>query len=804
MPDIQAVQKQLESFRSAQERLNTITQQLQQTLDSGEMRIKMSAILEMLAASLGLIGQGSALVAALGAAEEEKAEASAKNPVAKKTAAKWIAQYGSLDEIVAHAEEITGKIGEYLREGIPFLETARRLVTINCEAPVEAAPESLRITAPDEEKLAAFYVRWEMRSGAARAKAAPKKPAQAPATADLFALVPGDAAPESVQAAPLPGEARVAATPEALKELAAALEAAAESRFPVAVSVLSDRVRPMADRPAGLAFAVTPAAVWYVPLGHKADVNAQAADVREFLGPWFAGGGAKVFHDAKYAVHVLANYGLAVAGPIDDSMLMSYVLEAHLKHDITKIAARTLSTAQPELDALMGRGAQKAAAGDIKLADAAPFMTRMSAVLRSAASVMLAHLGNAPELARIYREVELPVMRVLGTMERTGVALDVAKLNAQSEELAGQIDAVTVRIHEAAGESFNPSSPKQLAHILFEKLGLPVRKKTSSGGYSTDEEVLSELALDYPLPKLILEYRSLTKLKSTYTDKLPQMVEASDGRVHTTFGQATAVTGRLASSEPNLQNIPVRTPEGRRVREAFTAPAGCSIVSADYSQIELRIMAHLSGDAGLIEAFRQGRDIHRATAAEVFGTTLEAVTPEQRRMAKVINFGLIYGMSAFGLAQNLGLSRSVAGHYIEQYFARYPGVRAYMDNTRQMARSQGWVQTAFGRRLWLPDILSTRPAVRAGAERAAINAPMQGTAADLIKFAMVAVQKWLEENRMQSRMVLQVHDELVLEVPEAELAVVKEKLPELMASVAALSVPLVAEVGVGPNWEAAH
>ena len=382
--------------------------------------------------------------------------------------------------------------------------------------------------------------------------------------------------------------------------------------------------------------------------------------------------------------------------------------------------------------------------------------------------------------------------------------IDRDKLAQQSKELSERIDEVKAKIEEIAGGAFNPASPKQLAQVLFEKLQLPVKKKTASGTPSTDEEVLSELALDYPLPKLILEFRALSKLKSTYTDKLPQMADASDGRVHTTFGQATAVTGRLASSEPNLQNIPVRTAEGRRVREAFVAKPGCKLISADYSQIELRIMAHISQDEGLLKAFREGKDIHRATAAEVFGTQPENVTPEQRRMAKVINFGLIYGMSAFGLAQNLGIERRMASHYIEEYFARYPGVARYMQQTRSAAHAQGYVQTAFGRRLWQPDILSSRPAVRAGAERAAINAPMQGTAADLIKRAMVSLDRWLKEQHLKSRLILQVHDELILEVPEDEVELVKQNVAGIMQSAASLSVPLLAEVGVADNWEAAH
>ncbi len=395
-------------------------------------------------------------------------------------------------------------------------------------------------------------------------------------------------------------------------------------------------------------------------------------------------------------------------------------------------------------------------------------------------------------------------MQVLTGMERSGVLIDREKLAQQSKELAERIDEVKAKIEEIAGGAFNPASPKQLAQVLFEKLQLPVKKKTASGTPSTDEEVLSELALDYPLPKLILEFRALSKLKSTYTDKLPQMADPEDGRVHTTFGQATAVTGRLASSDPNLQNIPVRTAEGRRVREAFIAKPGCKLISADYSQIELRIMAHISQDEGLLKAFREGKDIHRATAAEGFGTQPENVTAEQRRMAKVINFGLIYGMSAFGLAQNLGIERRMASHYIEEYFARYPGVARYMQQTRSAAHAQGYVQTAFGRRLWLPDILSSRPAVRAGAERAAINAPMQGTAADLIKRAMISLDRWLKKQNLKSRLILQVHDELILEVPEDELELVKENVAAIMQSAASLSVPLLAEVGVADNWEAAH
>ncbi len=732
------------------------------------------------------------------------------NKCGPKTAAKWIAEYGSLDGVVHNADSVKGKIGEYLREGIPFLDIAKQLVTIKRDVDLNIEVESLVVAPEDKEKLLAFYVRWEMRSAAKAKSAAPKAVKSENAVSidpqgDLFSLssVPSDAAEQTLtKAAGTLGT--LAVTREELEQLARDLKGYERASNPVALALLADEAHPMTDACVGIAFAVTPLKTVYVPLHHEVGGNARIEDVREVLGSWFSGSGAKVMHDAKRALHVLHNEGIFVDGPVHDTMLMSYVLEAHLKHDLARIAARRLSTAMDDMEVLLGKGASKQSATSVGVETACATMTQNAAIVRAACSVMLTQLMLSPELDRIYRTIELAVMRVLTKMERQGVLLDVDRLNAQSEELGQRIEELLVKIYEISGEKFNPASPKQLARILFEKLGLPVKKKTAGGTPSTDEEVLSELALDYPLPKILLEYRSLTKLKSTYTEKLPQMVDARDNRVHTTFGQATAVTGRLASSDPNLQNIPVRTAEGRRVREAFVAPAGFKLISADYSQIELRIMAHISGDEGLIGAFARGEDIHRATAAEVFGIETQEVTADQRRMAKVINFGLIYGMSAFGLAQNLGVSRSTAAAYIERYFARYPKVRDYMNNTRTLAHAQGYVETAFGRRLWLADITSSRAPVRAAAERAAINAPMQGTAADLIKMAMVAVQKWLEEEKLTSRMILQVHDELILEVPENEVDLVSSKLPELMAGVAELSVPLIAEVGVADNWEAAH
>lgn len=732
------------------------------------------------------------------------------NKCGPKTAAKWIEQYGSLEGVIAHADEVKGKIGEYLREGIPFLDLARRLVTINCDVALDTPVESLKIAPEDSEKLTQFYLRWEMRSAskakAAKPVAAKPSDAGAPQQADLFSLasVPTEASAESLAAPVAAGDVRLAVTESDLTALAQELDALKDAANPVAIDILTEHIHPMHDKIVGIAFALTPLRSVYVPLRHKEGANADPEVFRKVLSAWFAGSAPKLFEDAKYALHVLANDGLKVAGAVHDAMLMSYVLEAHLKHDLGRIAARSISTVVNDLEVLVGKGASRVEAATTAIEAAAPFMTQRAVCLRACGSVLLTRLALDGSLLKVYTDVELPVMRVLATMERSGVLLDTEKLKVQSKELADRIEGLLEKIYEIAGEKFNPASPKQLAQILFEKLGLPVKKKTASGTPSTDEEVLSELALDFPLPKIILEYRSLAKLKSTYTDKLPQMVDDVDHRVHTTFGQTTAVTGRLASSDPNLQNIPVRTAEGRRIREAFIARPGCKIISADYSQIELRIMAHISGDPGLIDAFLHGKDIHRATAAEVFGVELDQVTPEQRRMAKVINFGLIYGMSAFGLAQNLGVARSVASSYIDQYFARYPKVQAYMTNTRALAHAQGYVETAFGRRLWLPDIQSSRAPVRNAAERAAINAPMQGTAADLIKLAMVAVQNWLESEKLESRMILQVHDELILEVPEDEVEVVKKRLPELMAGVAKLSVPLIAEVGAADNWEAAH
>jgi len=523
------------------------------------------------------------------------------------------------------------------------------------------------------------------------------------------------------------------------------------------------------------------------------------------LKPWIENENKpKLGQNAKYDMHVLANHGIRLAGIVHDTLLESYVLESHKPHDMDSLAMRHLGVKTITFAEVAGKGAGQIGFDQVSIELATEYSAEDADITLQLHQAMFPQLEREPVLGRVYHGIEMIVMPVLLTMERNGVLIDGRLLERQSGELGQRMLELEREAHELAGQPFNLGSPKQLQEILFDQHKLPVLKKTPSGLPSTDEEVLAQLALDHPLPKRILEWRGMSKLKSTYADKLPRMVNPRTGRVHTNYGQATAVTGRLSSTDPNLQNIPVRTAEGRRIREAFIAPPDAHIVSADYSQIELRIMAHLSGDASLLRAFAEGADVHRSTAAEVFGTLVEHVTPEQRRYAKVINFGLIYGMSAFGLASQLGIERSAAQQYMERYFARYPGVADYMQRTRNAARDLGYVETVFGRRLYLPEIRAQNQGRRQGAERAAINAPMQGTAADLIKIAMIAVQRWIEAERLATRLIMQVHDELVLEVPDRELAVVKAQLPGYMTRVAELAVPLVVDVGAGPNWERAH
>jgi len=557
----------------------------------------------------------------------------------------------------------------------------------------------------------------------------------------------------------------------------------------------------------GMSFACGDSA-WYLPLGHQypgAPAQIPLADALALLRPWLESARhAKVGQNLKFDAHVLANHGIALGGIAHDTLLESYVLEVHERHDLDSLAQRHLGWKTITYDEVTGKGAARIPFSAVEIGRATEYAAEDADCAAAVHGVLHAKLAAEHKLRDIYERIEMPLLPVLLRMERNGVLLDSGKLMAQSHELGKEMFELEQKAHQAAGQPFNLNSPKQIQEILFERHKLPVKRKTPSGQPSTDEDALAELAPDYPLPRLLLEYRALAKLKSTYTDKLPRMVNAETRRVHTTYSQAVAVTGRLSSNDPNLQNIPVRTPQGRRIREAFVAPPGWKILSADYSQIELRIMAHISGDEGLRHAFAHGHDVHRATAAEVFGLPLEQVSGDERRTAKMINFGLIYGMSSYGLAQNLGIERATAQAYIDSYFARYPRVKRYMDETRERARRDGYVETVFGRRLWLPEMKSGSPARRQGAERAAINAPMQGTAADLIKLSMIAVDEWLARAKLAAKLLMQVHDELVLEVPEAELDQVKEGVRGLMQDAAKLEVALVVDVGVGDNWDQAH
>jgi len=714
----------------------------------------------------------------------------------QKTAVKWLEQYGSLDGIIAHADEIGGVVGQNLRDHLGFLPLGRKLVTVACDLANLPAPAALTATDRDTEALRGLYSRYEFRTWLRELDATP--PPHPP---------PGSDGPRGLAAppaGPLAVDYETVLTWPQFDSWLAKIDAADLTALDTETTSLD----PFAARIVGVSLSVKAGQACYIPLAHTAPgVPDQLPrdQVLARLKPWLQTvNRRKVLQNAKYDQHVLANHGIALAGVAHDTMLQSYVLESDKGHDLGQLCTRHLGLATIAYEDLCGKGARQMGFDQVDIARAATYAAEDADVTLRVHQALHPQFANERGLSHIYHDLEMPARQVIWQMERTGILIDAATLARQSHEIGRKIMTLEAQACELAGQPFNLASPKQLADILFEKLGLPVKKKTPSGGPSTDEEVLSELALDYPLPKLLLEHRGLAKLKGTYTDKLPRMINPDTGRVHTHFSQASVVTGRLASSDPNLQNIPVRTEEGRRIRTAFIAPAGCSIVSADYSQVELRIMAHLSGDERLLDAFAHGEDVHRATAAEIFGVTPLEVGPDQRRVAKSINFGLIYGMSAFGLARQLGLERSAAQTYIDRYFTRYPGVARYMEEARDSARQNGYVETAFGRRLWFPEIRSSNGNRRQGAERAAINAPMQGTAADLIKMAMIAVSNWLEKSSRKSRLVLQVHDELVLEAPDEELIEVRTHLPRLMGNVATLKVPLVVEVGIGPNWEAAH
>ena len=706
--------------------------------------------------------------------------------VGPKTAVKWLDQYGDLDNLIAHADEIKGVVGENLRKALPWLGQARELVRIRRDLVLPVHVSDLTPRPPDVAELRRLFTRFGFRNW----------------LRELDAAEPGNVG--ATNSPSPPGEYETILTEAQLTSWLSRLETAPLA----ALDTETQSLDPMRARLVGLSFAVGPHAAAYLPLAHRypgAPTQLALETALERLRPWLENPARrKLGQNLKYDKHVFANHGIRLEGIAHDTLLESYVLEPHKPHDMDSLAERHLGYKTLSYGEVAGKGAKHIGFDQVSIEVATRYAAEDADVTYRLHEAMFPQLAAEEKLKRVYEEIEMPVLEVLWAMERAGVLLDCARLATQSREIAQKLVELEEQAYALAGQPFNLNSPRQIQEILFGRLGLPVKKKTPGGAPSTDEDVLQELALDYPLPRLLLEYRMLAKLKSTYTDKLPRMVDPVTGRIHTSYNQAVAVTGRLASSEPNLQNIPVRTPEGRRIREAFIAPPGCQLVSADYSQIELRIMAHLSQDPGLLAAFAEGQDIHRATAAEVFGVPPDQVTPEQRRYAKVINFGLIYGMSAYGLAAQLNIERSAAQAWIDRYFSRYPGVGAYMQRTRELARSRGYVETVFGRRLWLPEINSGSPARRQAAERGAINAPMQGTAADLIKLAMIAVHRWLKEAGLGSRLILQVHDELVLEVPEGELDLVKRELPRLMTDVARLDVPLEIDLGVGPNWEQAH
>jgi DNA polymerase-1 len=748
--------------------------------------------------------------------------------VGPKTAVKWLKEYGSLDNIVANAEHIKGVVGENLRKALPWLPTARELITIRCDIGIQENLSDLAPQPQNKAKLAELFDRFEFRTWRRELDnmpdSVPSSATNAPQS-DLFGTA-------SVRPEPVEGQLNKSSHGSTSSPRADVFEPTyqaittrnyetilskdqldlwltkLQSAPLICVDTETTSLDPMTAKIVGLSFSVDAGSAAYLPLRHDYfDAPAQLnfdetlAKIKPILeSPSIQ----KVGQNLKYDQHVLANHGIQLNGIAHDTLLQSYVFESHKTHGMDDLAMRHLDLKTITFEEVAGKGAKQVTFNQVTVEVAAEYAAEDADITLQLHQAMYPQVANDAKLEYIYSQIEMPVSNILFTIERNGVLIDRDMLNMQSNEIGMKLVMLENQAYELAGQPFNLASPKQLQEILFGKLGIKPLKKTPSGSPSTDEDVLQELALDHPLPKVLLEYRGLAKLKSTYTDKLPRMINPTTGRVHTSYNQAVAITGRLASSDPNLQNIPVRSLEGRRIREAFIAPAGSVIVSADYSQIELRIMAHLSQDEGMLKAFANNEDIHRHTAAEIFGVDHESVDNEQRRYAKVINFGLIYGMSAFGLAQNLNIERGAAQSYIERYFSRYPGVREYMQNTRELAKQNGYVETYFGRRLWVPEINSPNGTRRAGAERAAINAPMQGTAADLIKLAMIAVDKWLKDEKLQSKLVMQVHDELVLEVPEYELELVKTTLPKLMQHVAKLDVPLLAEVGVGKNWESAH
>ncbi|MGD8525113.1 MAG: DNA polymerase I [Thioalkalispiraceae bacterium] len=707
--------------------------------------------------------------------------------VGPKTAVKWLSEYDSLEDIIAHADEFKGKVGEYLRDSLEQLPLSKQLVTIKCDVELEETPESLTFKGPDREALKELFSHYEFKSWLAEI------------------LEGGSSQTAGSKAEKKQNDYQTILTEQDFQQWLKKLQKARAFAFDTETTSLNY----MQAQIVGVSFAVQAGEAAYVPVAHDypgAPEQLSRDYVLAQLKPLLEDKKhLKIGQNLKYDMNVLASYDIQLQGIGYDSMLESYVLDSTAsRHDMDTLALKYLGHKTIHYEDIAGKGARQITFDQVALEQAAPYAAEDADITLQLHETLWAKLKQVPSLVTVFEEVEMPLVPVLSRMERRGVLLDSKMLGKQSKQLAKRVAELEQQAHELAGQPFNLGSPKQLQEILFEKQGLPVVSKTPKGQPSTAESVLQELANDYELPRVILEYRSLSKLKSTYTDKLPEMIDSKSGRVHTSYHQAVAATGRLSSSDPNLQNIPIRTEEGRRIRQAFIAPQGYKVVAADYSQVELRIMAHLSQDAGLLNAFKQGEDVHRATAAEVFGVEPDKVSKEQRRKAKAINFGLIYGMSAFGLARQLDIGRNEAQQYVDRYFERYPGVKNYMDATRETAHEQGYVETVFGRRLYLPEINSRNGMRRQYAERTAINAPMQGTAADIIKRAMIELDRVLVDTRLDVNMIMQVHDELVFEVKDDQLETAVDIIKNAMVSAAELSVPLVVDVGVGTNWDEAH
>jgi DNA polymerase-1 len=729
--------------------------------------------------------------------------------VGPKTAVKWLQEYDSLSNIMAHADEFKGKVGDNLRVALAHLPLSYELVTIKSDLILPIEPEGLAFSPADLETLRELYTRYEFRPrlNALDKLAIPSTDTHTtrPELEALPSSLVVNLSSSSVQSTSAL-DYQTILTQDALDQWLQRIQQAGEFAFDTETTSLNY----MDAQIVGVSFALQAGEAAYLPLAHdylgapvQLNRAATLAQLKPLLEDEHLG---KIGQNLKYDRNVLLNHGICLAGIKQDTMLESYVLDSTAsRHDFDTLCAQYLQHTTIHFEDIAGKGKHQLSFNQIALEQATPYAAEDADYTLRLHQYFWPQLQALEEQRLLYEHLELPLVPILSNMERQGVKVDALMLNQQSRELEQRMNELVEQSYQVAGAVFNLASPKQIQEIFFDKLGLPILRKTPKGQPSTAEDVLEELAeLGHELPALILEYRGLSKLKSTYTDRLPEQINARTGRVHTSYHQAVAATGRLSSSEPNLQNIPIRTPAGRRIRQAFIAEQGCRLLAADYSQIELRIMAHLSGDQSLLAAFAQGLDVHRATAAEVFGMNLESVTPDQRRAAKAINFGLIYGMSAFGLARQLNVDRREAQAYVDMYFARYPGVKAYMENTREQARAQGYVETLFGRRLFLPDIKARHAATRQYAERTAINAPMQGSAADIIKKAMIAVDHWLRASQLKTQMILQVHDELVFEVPVEELAQVEIKIPELMTQAVSLSVPLLVETGVGSNWDEAH